>query len=84
MTTSTLPIQPSFLKKKLFLGVTISTILVIVIMVFSFAIHIYNIESIGYANEYYTAAVESMLKSWSNFFFAAASNQRWHAAFISG
>ncbi|MBE0682387.1 MAG: glycosyltransferase family 39 protein [Anaerolineales bacterium] len=72
MTTATLQTQPSFLKKNLFFGVTISTFLVIAIMVFSFAIHMYNIESIGDANAYYTAAVESMLKSWSNFFFVAA------------
>ncbi|MFN8383821.1 MAG: glycosyltransferase family 39 protein [Anaerolineales bacterium] len=72
MTTATLPAQPSFLKKNLFLGVTISTILVIAIMAFSFGIHMYNIESIGDANAYYTAAVKSMLQSWSNFFFVAA------------
>ena len=72
MTTATLPIQPSFLKKNLFLGVTISTVLVIVIMAFSFGLHMYNIESIGDANAYYTAAVKSMLQSWSNFFFVAA------------
>lgn len=72
MTTATLPSQPSFLKKHLFLGVTVSTILVIAIMVFSFALHMVNIESIGDANAYYTAAVKSMLGSWSNFFFVAA------------
>lgn len=72
MTTATLPSQPSFLKKHLFLGVTVSTILVIGIMVFSFALHMVNIESIGDANAYYTAAVKSMLGSWSNFFFVAA------------
>ncbi len=72
MTTETIPSQPSFLKKKLFLGVTISTVLVIVIMAFSFGLHMYNIESIGDANAYYTAAVKSMLQSWSNFFFVAA------------
>jgi len=64
--------QSSFLKKKLFLGLTISTVLVIVIMAFSFGLHMYNIESIGDANAYYTAAVKSMLMSWSNFFFVAA------------
>ncbi len=72
MTTATLPAQPSFLKKNLFLGVTISTLLVIAIMAFSFGVHMYNIESIGDANAYYTAAVKSMLQSWSNFFFIAA------------
>jgi 4-amino-4-deoxy-L-arabinose transferase-like glycosyltransferase len=72
MTTATLPAQPSVLKKKLFLGVTVSTALIIVIMAFSFGLHIYNIQSIGDANAYYTAAVKSMLTSWSNFFFVAA------------
>ncbi|MBK8824501.1 MAG: glycosyltransferase family 39 protein [Anaerolineales bacterium] len=72
MTTATLPIQPSFLKKNIFPGVTISILLVIVIMAFSFGMHMYNIESIGDANAYYTAAVKSMLQSWSNFFFVAA------------
>ncbi len=64
--------QPSFLKKNIFLGITISTVLVIVIMAFSFGLHMYNIESIGDANAYYTAAVKSMLMSWKNFFFVAA------------
>ncbi len=72
MTTATLPAQPSFLKKNLFFGVTVSTMLIIVIMVFSFGLHMYNIQSIGDANAYYTAAVKSMLQSWSNFFFVAA------------
>jgi 4-amino-4-deoxy-L-arabinose transferase-like glycosyltransferase len=72
MTTATLPAQSSFLKKNLFFGVTISTLLVIAIMAFSFIVHMYNIESIGDANAYYTAAVKSMLQSWSNFFFIAA------------
>jgi len=31
-----------------------------------------NLNALGYANHYYTAAVESMLKSWHNFFFVAA------------
>ena len=64
--------QSSFLKKKLFLGLTTSTVLVIVIMAFSFGLHMHNIESIGDANAYYTAAVKSMLMSWKNFFFVAA------------
>lgn len=72
MTTETIPTQSSFLKRKLFLGLTISTVLVIVIMTFSFGLHMYNIEAIGDANAYYTAAVKSMLQSWSNFFFVAA------------
>jgi 4-amino-4-deoxy-L-arabinose transferase-like glycosyltransferase len=31
-----------------------------------------NLNSLGYANTYYTAAVKSMLQSWHNFFFVAA------------
>ena len=74
MTTATLPSQPqpSTLGKKILPGVSIGALIVAAIMIASFALHLYNIESIGYANEYYTAAVEAMLKSWSNFFFVAA------------
>lgn len=72
MTTMTLASQPSILKRKLFLGISTATILLIVIMVLSFALHMININSIGDANAYYTAAVQSMLKSWHNFFFVAA------------
>ncbi|HMV28652.1 MAG TPA: glycosyltransferase family 39 protein, partial [Anaerolineales bacterium] len=74
MTTATLPFQPqpSTLSKKILPGVTIGTLIVIVIMVASFGLHMLNIDAIGNANEYYTAAVKSMLQSWSNFFFVAA------------
>jgi 4-amino-4-deoxy-L-arabinose transferase-like glycosyltransferase len=72
MTTETLPARPLFLKKNLFLGITPAALLLIVIMLLGLALHLYNIQSLGDANAYYTAAVESMLKSWSNFFFAAA------------
>lgn len=70
--TTTLPSNPSFLRKNLFFGVTVSTALVLAIMALSLGLHLYNIESIGDANAYYTAAVKSMLQSWSNFFFVAA------------
>ena len=43
-----------------------------VIIVISIILHLYNIQSIGAGNEYYTAAVKSMLQSWHNFFFVAA------------
>ena len=74
MTTATLPVQPqpSTLSKKILPGVTIGTLIVIAIMVASFGLHMLNIDAIGNANEYYTAAVKSMLQSWSNFFFVAA------------
>lgn len=74
MTTATLPSQPqpSALSKKILPGVTVGTLIVAAIMVASFTLHMLNIDAIGNANEYYTAAVKSMLQSWSNFFFAAA------------
>lgn len=74
MTTATLPslTQNSTLSKKILPGITIGALIVVAIMVYSFALHMVNIDSIGNANEYYTAAVESMLQSWSNFFFVAA------------
>src|SRR5688572_12907286 len=72
MTNETLSQNNSFLNKKLFFGITPSILIVIAIMIFSFTLHMINIDAIGNANEYYTAAVESMLKSWSNFFFVAA------------
>jgi 4-amino-4-deoxy-L-arabinose transferase-like glycosyltransferase len=31
-----------------------------------------NLEALGYANHYYSAAVKSMLQSWHNFFYVAA------------
>ncbi len=72
MTTATLPTQPSFLKKQLFRGVTVATVLIAAITLFAFGVHMLNLQSIGNANEYYTAAVKAMLQSWSNFFFVAA------------
>jgi len=72
MTTTTLPAQPPFLKRQIFPGLAISTVLLAGIMVLTLALHLINIQSIGDANAYYTAAVQSMLKSWSNFFFVAA------------
>ena len=64
--------QPSLLSKKLFLNISVATALLLVIMALSLGLHLYNIQSIGDANAYYTAAVKSMLMSWKNFFFVAA------------
>lgn len=72
MTTETLLSQPAFLKKKILPNVSTATLLVILTMVLAFGLYMYNIHSIGDANAYYTAAVKSMLQSWSNFFFVAA------------
>ncbi|MBE7434438.1 MAG: glycosyltransferase family 39 protein [Anaerolineales bacterium] len=74
MTIETLPpqVQSSLLGKRIFPGASLGALIVALIMTAAFALHMYNIDAIGNANEYYTAAVESMLKSWSNFFFVAA------------
>jgi 4-amino-4-deoxy-L-arabinose transferase-like glycosyltransferase len=45
---------------------------VVAIVILSATLRFANLSAIGYANHYYTAAVESMLKSWHNFFFVAA------------
>ncbi len=44
------------------------TVIVILAAILRFA----NLDAIGLANHYYTAAVTSMLQSWRNFFFVAA------------
>lgn len=49
-----------------------STVCLIVIVALSAFLHFYNLEAIGDGNQYYTAAVKSMLQSWRNFFFVAA------------
>ncbi len=61
-----------FLYRKLLLGITPLHLLVSAIMLLSAGLHLANLEAIGDANTYYTAAVKSMLQSWRNFFFVAA------------
>jgi len=72
MVTLTLPNKPSFLTRKIALGITPAHILLVGIMLLSLTLHISNLDAIGDANTYYTAAVKSMLQSWNNFFFVAA------------
>jgi 4-amino-4-deoxy-L-arabinose transferase-like glycosyltransferase len=67
-------VTTTFLDKRIFRNLTIAGVFLIAIMVLSFALHMINIDSIGDANAYYTAAVQSMLKSWHNFFFVAAES----------
>jgi len=49
-----------------------ATLALSLIVLLSIGLHLYNLEAIGDANVYYTAAVKSMLQSWHNFFFVAA------------
>ncbi|MFC1936258.1 ArnT family glycosyltransferase [Chloroflexota bacterium] len=64
--------ERSFFDRKFPLGLTPAWITVLFLMGVSAFLHLVNIDSIGDANTYYTAAVESMLQSWENFFFVAA------------
>lgn len=49
-----------------------ATLALSLIVLLSLGLHLYNLDAIGDANVYYTAAVKSMLQSWHNFFFVAA------------
>ncbi len=42
------------------------------IVVLAVVLRFANLSSLGYINHYYSAAVQSMLQSWHNFFFVAA------------
>lgn len=46
--------------------------LVILLMLISLALHLANLDALGNANAYYTAAVKAMLQSGHNFFYVAA------------
>jgi 4-amino-4-deoxy-L-arabinose transferase-like glycosyltransferase len=64
--------KPTWLGRRLVLGVTPAGLLLAGIILMSVFFHFYNIGAIGDANTYYTAGVKSMLQSWKNFFYAAA------------
>jgi len=72
MTTITQITRTPFFKRRILLGLTAANLLLIGIMLLSLGLHLTNLSAIGDANTYYTAAVESMLDSWQNFFFVAA------------
>lgn len=60
------------LNQKTALGISSANLLLLLIVIGAAILHFYNIDAIDDANTYYTAAVESMLDSWHNFFFVAA------------
>ena len=77
MTTTSLPTQSSaekvtWLNRPIWKRLTRAHLILAAIMLLAAFFHFYNINSIGDANAYYTAAVKSMLQSWHNFFFIAA------------
>jgi 4-amino-4-deoxy-L-arabinose transferase-like glycosyltransferase len=62
----------SILERKPFLNISVAHLLLAGILLLSVFLHFSNLQAIGDANTYYTAAVESMTQSFSNFFFVAA------------
>ncbi len=64
--------KPSGLKRRVAFGLPISALLLGAIILLATFLRFYNLDAIGDGNTYYTAAVESMLQSWKNFFFVAA------------
>ncbi|WP_298817470.1 glycosyltransferase family 39 protein [Chloroflexus sp.] len=70
--TQTVIERPTWLERPLWRGLTLNQLLLLALMIGSAALHLINIQAIGDANAYYTAAVKAMLQSWSNFFFVAA------------
>ncbi len=52
-------------------GLCPATLALSLIVLLSLGLHLYNLDAIGDANVYYTAAVKSMLQSWHNLFFVA-------------
>ena len=61
-----------WLDRKGLWGISAANALLVAIILLSLSLHLINLQAIGDANTYYTAAVKSMLQSWHNFFFVAA------------
>jgi 4-amino-4-deoxy-L-arabinose transferase-like glycosyltransferase len=75
ITENFVPIQAApqgWLNRPIWKRITPAGLFILAIMLLSFTLHMINIDKIGDANAYYTAAVKAMLQSWHNFFFAAA------------
>jgi 4-amino-4-deoxy-L-arabinose transferase-like glycosyltransferase len=68
----TQPVESSCLDKKVLGVIRLSTLLLALIILLAAWLRFVNLDAIGDGNTYYTAAVESMLQSWKNFFFVAA------------
>lgn len=66
------PEPASWLERPRWRGLTFNRAVLLALMALSAGLHFFNIQAIGDANAYYTAAVKAMLQSWPNFFFVAA------------
>ena len=62
----------SLLSRTIRPNLTVANIIVIAIMLMGAGLLLANVRTVGDGNAYYTAATESMLHSWKNFFFIAA------------
>lgn len=70
-TQSTQPVQVSNTAQKRRMRTFVIVALAGIILLGAF-LRLYQLGASGYGNEYYAAAVKSMLMSWKNFFFVAA------------
>lgn len=61
------PISLPFLNSRLFRALALGAIVLL-----AAGLRFANLQALGFANHYYTAAVAAMLKNWHNFFFVAA------------
>lgn len=69
---TTITARPHSTKRRLASRLPLVPLLLGGIILLAALLRFYNLSAIGDGNTYYTAAVESMLQSWHNFFFAAA------------
>lgn len=58
--------------RRIWKNIPLTMFILIGLMIISGGLYFSHLSDIGNSNEYYTAAVKSMLHSWSNFFFVAA------------
>jgi 4-amino-4-deoxy-L-arabinose transferase-like glycosyltransferase len=64
--------EKPWLERKTPLKLTHAGLILAAITALAAYLRLIGLNSLGYANHYYAAAVESMLQSWHNFFFVAA------------
>lgn len=64
--------RTGWLTRPLVWRITPAALILAGLVLLSTLLHLVNLDAIGDANTYYTAAVKSMLQSWENFFFVAA------------
>ena len=61
-----------WLTSRIAFGLTPARLVLVGILLLAVVLNFANLEAIGDSNQYYTAAVKSMLDSWQNFFYVSA------------